>query len=162
MFNWTDDDSEHTPAPLDLARDLGRGKLNHRGDVMDVADALDQAGVYDKGRFGNPPLADEHLFKAIERFQDGQGLKVDGLMKPGGPTVTRLNAVLGRRAHVADADAAPVAAPAPALPQGAPERKNPKLQVGREGLPDDRCPPAGHARGKAENPVPPKRRSSSR
>ena len=47
MFNWTADDSEDTPPPLDLARDLGRGKLNHRGDVMGVADALDQAGVYD-------------------------------------------------------------------------------------------------------------------
>ncbi len=99
MFNWTDDDSEDNPAPLDLARDLGRGMPAHRGDLMGVADALDEAGVYDKSRFGNPPLADEHLFKAIERFQDDQGLEVDGLMKPGGPTVTRLNAVLGRRAQ---------------------------------------------------------------
>lgn len=67
--------------PLELNRDVARGKALHMGDVHNLVDALDDLGFYDKGRQGKPPLAQESLFKAIEDFQADNGLKVDGVIK---------------------------------------------------------------------------------
>lgn len=79
--------------PLELNRDVARGKALHMGDVHNLVNALDDLGFYDKGRQGKPPLAQESLFKAIEEFQAGNGLTVDGVINRAGPTLERLNQV---------------------------------------------------------------------
>ena len=108
MAKWPDPASEFEPAfdekpgfapdadfePLELKKPLARGKASDLGDVTSIADALADLGAYDKGKHGNPPLAPETLFRAIEDFQKDQGLDVDGVMLPSGPTLGRINALL--------------------------------------------------------------------
>lgn len=89
-----DPDTEADFEPLELEKPLARGKASDLGDVTSVADALANLDAYDKGRHGNPPLVPETLFRAIEDFQRDQGLDVDGVMLPGGPTLGRINALL--------------------------------------------------------------------
>lgn len=92
-FGWDQDDPESF-RPLELNRTVERGRAPHAGDIHNLATAFDATGDYDMGRDGRPPLAPERLFGAIERFQTRENLEVDGVMEPGGPTVTRLNARL--------------------------------------------------------------------
>ena len=42
-------------------------------------------------------IADRAMIEGIERFQRQTGLRADGVMTPGGPTLTKLNAALARR-----------------------------------------------------------------
>ncbi len=114
MAKWPDPDSEFEPEfepaftpkpafdldteadfePLEIKKPLARGKASDLGDVTSIADALADLGAYDKGRHGNPPRVPETLFRSIEDFQKDQGLDVDGVMLPGGPTLGRINALL--------------------------------------------------------------------
>jgi len=80
--------------PLELNRDVARGKALHMGDVHNLVDALDDLGFYDKSRLGKPPLVQESLFKAIEDFQVEKGLKVDGAIRRNGPTAQLINQAL--------------------------------------------------------------------
>lgn len=91
-FGWDQDDPESF-RPLELNRTVERGRAPHAGDIHNLATAFDATGDYDMGRDGRPPLVPERLFGAIERFQARENLDVDGVMEPGGPTVTRLNAL---------------------------------------------------------------------
>lgn len=56
-------------------------------DVRRVKTALEKTGHYETPDYGITPYPDTGLFDAIKNFQRDTGdLKVDGIMKPGGPT----------------------------------------------------------------------------
>lgn len=71
------------------------GGDNTRPDVAKVQTLLGKAGyvgIRDGGPNGYPS---DMLDGAIRRFQQDKGLKVDGVLKPGGPTITALGGLLG-------------------------------------------------------------------
>ncbi len=68
-------------------------------DVRRVKTALEKTGHYETPDYGMPPYPDTGLFDAIKNFQRDTGdLKVDGIMKPGGPTEYTLFNSIPRRA----------------------------------------------------------------
>lgn len=80
--------------PIKLNQPIQRGIEPEFGDMYNITTGLDAVGAYDMKRHGRPPTEPENLFQSIERFQGDQGLKVDGLINPRGPTLARLNEVL--------------------------------------------------------------------
>ncbi len=82
--------------PFKLKSTLGR---SHNVDLDDTLGAKKTFGGlgYDKTpSYGLTKYPDEPLFKGIESFQKDNGLRKDGVMKPGGETQTTLNHVLTR------------------------------------------------------------------
>jgi len=56
-------------------------------DVLSAKRALMKLGYYAPLEEDDPgPWVDSALFSGIKNFQHDEGLKVDGLMRPGGPT----------------------------------------------------------------------------
>ena len=64
-------------------------------DIVNTKQALNQLGYYDvPPHRGIDDWTDDAMFKGIRAFQEDNGLKVDGFMRPGGPTETAINASL--------------------------------------------------------------------
>jgi len=64
-------------------------------DLVSTKQALSALGYYptpSDGVYGD--WADRNLFTGIQRFQQKNGLRVDGVMKPNGPTETTINQML--------------------------------------------------------------------
>ncbi len=59
-------------------------------DVLTIKNALRHRGYYKKPDYGLTPYADKGLFDGIKKYQKNKGLKVDGVMKPGGETLQTL------------------------------------------------------------------------
>ena len=59
-------------------------------DSLRTKTALNRLGYLKAPEFGVTRYPNQQLFDAIEQFQKARGLKVDGVMKPGGPTERRL------------------------------------------------------------------------
>ena len=55
-------------------------------DTANIKFALTSLGYYDDSETGLSPYADRKLFTAIKDFQKDNELKVDGIIKPDGPT----------------------------------------------------------------------------
>ncbi|MEO5337229.1 MAG: peptidoglycan-binding protein [Magnetospirillum sp. WYHS-4] len=83
--------------PLRLKSTLGRPYNVSLDDVVPVKRVLQGLGYYAIPSYGITPYPDEPLFQGIERFQRDNNLRVDGIMKPGGPTESTLNHVFTRR-----------------------------------------------------------------
>lgn len=66
-------------------------------DILRTKSALHGLGHYKAPASGLTPYADSEMFDAIRSFQQGNGLKVDGLMKPDGPTARTLGHALTAR-----------------------------------------------------------------
>lgn len=65
-------------------------------DLMNTKRALNQLGYYDvPPHRGIDDWTDDATFDGIRNFQRAKGLKVDGLMRPGGPTERAINEGLG-------------------------------------------------------------------
>jgi len=58
----------------------------HPLDVVKIKSTLKTLGHYDVPEWGVSPYPDAALFDAIKAFQKSQGLKVDGVIDPDGPT----------------------------------------------------------------------------
>lgn len=74
----------------------GSGADNHRPDVAKVETFLGDAGFY-KPMTSEGPTGwhNSNLDQGIKAFQKAHGLKVDGLLNPNGPTITKIGGVLG-------------------------------------------------------------------
>lgn len=69
----------------------GSGVDNHRPDVAKVESFLTDAGYYKPLTEDGPSgYHNGNLDKAIRSFQQDNGLAVDGVLKPGGPTISAL------------------------------------------------------------------------
>lgn len=79
-----------------LGAPIGRDAPNRRVDLIKVETILGNTGDYDLRSTDGPtgfwsPLKDQ----AILGFQQRKGLKVDGLLNPGGPTITAMKGLAG-------------------------------------------------------------------
>jgi len=73
-----------------LSDEVGRGRTNHRRDVIKVESLLNQAGLFDLERLDGPwGYANERLDAPIKEYQKRNGLKVDGFLRPDGETINR-------------------------------------------------------------------------
>lgn len=63
-------------------------------DVLKTKTALTQTGHYQVPDFGITDIPDMGMINGLKDFQKDNGLKVDGVMKPGGPTEAKLGETL--------------------------------------------------------------------
>jgi|GEM_PF-4542450 len=63
-------------------------------DVFKTKSALNAVGNYDVPNFGITDIPDMGMIDGLKKFQSNNGLKVDGVMKPGGPTESALGQTL--------------------------------------------------------------------
>lgn len=77
------------------------------GVLMDTKQALSRLGYYTiPAHRGIDDWTDDATFDGIRRFQRDNGLKVDALIRPGGPTETAINERLSQ--HQAPINAGPL------------------------------------------------------
>lgn len=79
---------------LNLQSPVGKGQENEPSDVAALDDRLRKIGAYSPPpEYSDNPqrYATEPMIGALERYQEQNGLKVDGVAKPGGPTERAIN-----------------------------------------------------------------------
>lgn len=75
-----------------LHEPMGTNYVVTPSDIMNTKRALNQLGYYDvPPERGIDDWTDHAMFDGIRRFQKSNGLKVDGFMRPGGPTENAIN-----------------------------------------------------------------------
>jgi|GEM_PF-2382418 len=79
-----------------IKKTIGRNYDVNLDDVLETKTKLNHIGHYEMPNFGLTPYPDRALFKGIKGFQEKTGLKVDGVMKPDGPTEKELNQTLSK------------------------------------------------------------------
>jgi hypothetical protein len=72
--------------PFQVNKPVGMSYALDENDVLKTKNALSKLGHYKPLDSGSTPWPDTPMFEGLKAFQKEQGLKVDGLMKPGGPT----------------------------------------------------------------------------
>jgi hypothetical protein len=101
--SWLRDDDEFdrynkpgSPDWFSLSDDVSWNKPNNRHDGIKVESLLGYGGYMDVEKTGGPlGLSPGRLEEPIKKFQEKNGLKVDGLLKPGGPTITKMKQLYG-------------------------------------------------------------------
>lgn len=83
--------------PFRLKRPIGPDSVMDRDDVLATKRALNALGFLDAPDYGLTAYPDAPMIGAIENFQRRNGLSVDGVMNPDGPTLSRLNEMLAAR-----------------------------------------------------------------
>lgn len=79
-----------------LAAPVGPDQPNRREDVIKVETILGNTGHHDLAKTDGPlGFWGEDHDKAVKSWQGENGLKMDGLLKPGGPTITSLRKSTG-------------------------------------------------------------------
>lgn len=105
-------------------------------DVIKTKSALAQTGHYQVPDFGITPYPDTPMIDGIKKFQKDNGLKIDGVMKPQGPTETALGSQT-KSISTVNPFAATQEEKKPSTPKppkidpltGLPEQKAPKLKM---------------------------------
>ena len=69
-----------------INKTIGREYAVDLQDIPPTKKALMRLGLYEVPSYGMNTYPDEAMFGGIERFQPAQGLRKDGVMKPGGET----------------------------------------------------------------------------
>lgn len=78
-----------------LRAPLGPDHVVEPDDILDAKRALGRLGYYRPAEGSAPgPWVDSGLFGGIRQFQRDNGLRADGLIRPGGKTEQMLNAAL--------------------------------------------------------------------
>jgi hypothetical protein len=72
--------------PTFLKKTIAENSPTDPDDVIITKRFLERLGNYEAPEWGLGDFTDDGLFKGIERFQEANGLDVDGVMKPGGET----------------------------------------------------------------------------
>lgn len=98
--------------PFAIRKPIGVSYNLDEDDVLKTKSALSALGHYKKPKTGITPWADTQMFKGLKSFQKEEGLKVDGLMKPKGPTEKAIRKNKGVQVAIAPALAIPAAIPA--------------------------------------------------
>ena len=85
-------------SPFSLNQTIGSSYPADPDDVLRTKKGLSRLGFYSVPReYGMTPWTDDEMFGGLKNFQRGNGLEVDGIMKPGGPTQSLLERRLSGR-----------------------------------------------------------------
>lgn len=82
---------------LKLKDTLSTSAASKGEDVLAMKSALQDLGEYEEPGYGMTPFPDTPMFDGMKRVQKKNGLSVDGIARPGGPTETTVNASLARK-----------------------------------------------------------------
>ena len=83
---------------FDLVDTVGLGRMNGRRDVFKIESILADAGDLDfVGTDGPTGYGHYTLDDGVRKYQKRNGLKVDGWLRPGGPTVSKMREQFGNR-----------------------------------------------------------------
>jgi len=75
-----------------LKKAMGTNYSVDPGDIVNTKKALSQLGYYDTpSHRGLDDWTDDAMFDGIRTFQKDNALKIDGFMRPGGPTESKIN-----------------------------------------------------------------------
>ncbi|MFM7347809.1 MAG: hypothetical protein ACKO1J_20855, partial [Tagaea sp.] len=86
-----------SPDWFDLSDEVSFEKPNNRHDALNVESLLGYGGYLDLDRGGGAMgLGPRRLEEPLKAFQEKNGLKVDGLLRPGGPTITKMKQLYGK------------------------------------------------------------------
>ena len=104
-----------------LKSPVSRTSNANENDVLKTKKALNATGHYTMPDYGVTPWPDTKMFEGLESFQKQNGLKVDGVMKPSGPTARALGDTLSDNGvkpdnSARDSAAVPVLTPWPSSP----------------------------------------------
>ncbi|MBI5162760.1 MAG: peptidoglycan-binding protein [Magnetospirillum sp.] len=121
---------------------------------MNTKRALNALGYYDvPPERGIDDCVDGATFEGIRQFQRDNGLKVDGFMRPEGPTERKINASLSERGPgVGEGETLPPGSGGPRdpgnnMPVGVPPNVSPNMPVLTEPLPQWKGRPYWDKRG---------------
>lgn len=81
---------------FNVRKTLSRSVNVDPDDVLKLKSTLSGLGHYKVPKWGITPYPDQDLFRGVEGFQKKNKLKIDGVLKPGGPTEKKLNKTLAR------------------------------------------------------------------
>ncbi len=84
-----------------VKRTIGSSYSTEEDDILKTKSALMRTGDYKPPQWGLTGITDDDMFAGLKKFQKREGLAVDGIMKPGGPTERRLNARLRTQGRTA-------------------------------------------------------------
>lgn len=76
---------------IKLKQTIGRNYVIDPDDVRQIKAGLNHIGYYEIPDYGLTPYPDNALYQSIEEFQRDESLKKDGVIKPDGPTLKKLN-----------------------------------------------------------------------
>gem|GEM_PF-2108396 len=87
---------QHVPNrnPLKLKSEVASNSSVDLVDSLRVKQGLNKLGYLQEPKFGITRYPNQQMFDAIQDFQKGKGLKIDGVMKPGGETEQTLSKIL--------------------------------------------------------------------
>ncbi|MDR1025764.1 MAG: peptidoglycan-binding protein, partial [Lactobacillus sp.] len=72
-------------------RTIATGSENNIEDTLNLKYSMKDLGLYEEPSWGMQGFADQQMFESIKTFQKQNGLKVDGIIKPDGPTEKAIN-----------------------------------------------------------------------
>lgn len=92
-------DEDELPGSTDwfkLDGDVGLGRANKRADLVKVESLLANSGDLDLSDIGGPTGYGLYTVEdGVKKYQRRNGLDVDGWMRPGGPTISKMEKQLG-------------------------------------------------------------------
>lgn len=83
--------------PYRLKRTIGSDYAMDLDDAFNTKRALRDLGHYRVPDYGLNTYPDQRMIDGVKSFQQRNGLREDGLMKPDGPTIKRINQTLAER-----------------------------------------------------------------
>lgn len=87
--------------PFALRHSIGPDSSMDLDDVLATKNALNRLGVMPVPSYGLTPYPDHAMLDGVRTFQRQHGLRVDGVMRPDGPTAARLGQELEVQARAA-------------------------------------------------------------
>ncbi len=82
---------------LKLNRMVSRSNSVDPDDSLAMKKALLSLGLYDMPSYGLTEFPDEEMIAGIRTFQDEEGVLIDGVVNPNGPTINAFNRALERK-----------------------------------------------------------------
>ncbi|CAA6603920.1 conserved hypothetical protein [Rhodospirillaceae bacterium LM-1] len=77
--------------PFQIRKVIGDDYNVDPDDTLNTKQALNRLGYYAPPQsYGMTPYPDRLMFNSLKAFQKDMGLKIDGLMRPGGPTEAQI------------------------------------------------------------------------
>ena len=81
----------HPNCKCEITEVVSSSTPNNPDDTINVKEVLSNLGYYKTPEWGITPYSDGAMYDGIRKFQSNNNLQVDGIMKPGGETVKKMN-----------------------------------------------------------------------
>jgi len=130
------------PGRISLFDGVGNNQTNRKEDVAQIQRGLSSIGLVPKARSFEPSgIIDTETTEALQSLQRRQGLKVDGMLQPGGETERTLNVLLSAATKTegkGDGDKEPASPPPPDRKPEPPQKDPDKGEKPDERDPDEK------------------------